>query len=862
MKRLNHVLNVCFISFYGNIRICFFLLFLFFFGFSSLAQKTITGYVTDSVSGEPIPYASVYVKTTGTGTQSDDDGRFVLKRPLKPVEVVVSAIGYTEKKAIFSPEDGNLFKIQLRPADYQLKEVVVHPRKERYKRKENPAVDFVKRVMAANEENDPKRHDYYSYERYEKVTFALNDFRHDKVAGKKYDFLSAYIDSSDVSRSPVLNISEREKLETVYFRKSPHDEKTIILGKKHSGMDEVISPQGMEAMMNETFKDVDLFKNNISLFTNKFVSPLSSIGPSFYKYYLSDTVVFDGDSCAILSFAPANSESFGFVGQMWVTLDSTWFVKRACLLLATDINLNFVENMKIDQWYSRAPDGTRLIQKDFLTTDFKLKSDSKSGIHARRLVSFKDHSFDPPSDMSVFDMPEKEKLADGAESRKEEFWEEHRHEPLQGKENLVSRMMAQLRSYPVFYYTEKVIGALVAGYIPTRKEKNLIDLGPMNTTISGNSLEGARFRVGGVTTANLNPHWFAKAYLAYGTKDERLKYLAEIEYSFPKKKEHQNEFPIHSLKASYNYDIDQLGQHYLYTNKDNVFLSVKRKRDSRITYLRDARLEYTREFYSGFSYKAILRYQTQYATPGFVPFLRMTETAGEYAPVKNYSVGGLEIRLRYAPNEKYYQSKSYRYPVSLDMPVFTLSHIVAHKGILGSNYSYNCTEFGFQKRFWFSAFGYTDIILRAGKVWDKVPFPLLLIPNANLSYTIQPESFTQMNAMEFLNDRYCSWDVTYYANGWIFNRIPFLKKLQWREVATFRGWYGDLNAKNIPTAENGLFVFPSGSYVMGKVPYMEAGVGIENIFKFLRLDYIWRLTYKDHPYINKQGVRFSMRFTF
>ena len=345
MERLNRFRVFCFSSFCDNIRTYLVTLFLLLFGVSVQAQKTVTGYVTDSISGEPVSYASVYVKSTGTGTRSDDDGRFVLKRPSGATEIVISAIGYVEKTVKLTSGSNTTLQIQMRPADYQLKEVVVRPKKERYKRKGNPAVDFVKNVMAANEKNDPRQHDYYSYERYEKVTFALNDFKNNKIAGKKYDFLSAYIDSSDISQKPVLNISEREKLETIYFRKSPHTEKTIILGKKHSGMDEVISPQGMEAMMNETFKDVDLFKNNISLFTNKFVSPLSSIGPSFYKYYLADTVVLEGDSCAILSFAPANSESFGFVGQMWVTLDSTWFVKRARLLLSTNINLNFVEDM-------------------------------------------------------------------------------------------------------------------------------------------------------------------------------------------------------------------------------------------------------------------------------------------------------------------------------------------------------------------------------------------------------------------------------------------------------------------------------------------------------------------------------------
>ena len=222
----------------------------------------------------------------------------------------------------------------------------------------------------------------------------------------------------------------------------------------------------------------------------------------------------------------------------------------------------------------------------------------------------------------------------------------------------------------------------------------------------------------------------------------------------------------------------------------------------------------------------------------------------------------LELKLRYAPNEKFFQTQWNRFPVSLDAPVFSLTHTMAAKGVLGGDYTYHYTEAGFQKRFWFSAFGYTDVILKAGKVWNKVPFPLLVIPNANLSYTIQPESYSLMNAMEFMNDEYASWDVTYYLNGWLFNRIPLLKKLKWREVLSCRGLYGNLSDKNNPAFQQDLFRFPAGSTTMGHTPYVEAGVGVENIFKVLRVDYVWRLTYRNLPNIDKSGLRISLHMTF
>ena len=409
----------------------------------------------------------------------------------------------------------------------------------------------------------------------------------------------------------------------------------------------------------------------------------------------------------------------------------------------------------------------------------------------------------------------------------------------------------------MFYWGEKVVVTLVSGYIPTSKESKF-DFGPMNTTISGNTLEGLRLKTGGMTTANLNDHLFARGYVAYGFGDKKWKYSGQLEYSFNKKKYHNLEFPIHSLRLLHKYDLDHLGQHYLYTNDDNVFLALKRMPDKAVTYKRTSELEYKVETESGFSIAAGMKFDIQEASK-FIPFVD-----GYGKTYDNYKETSFNITLRYAPGETFYQTKTYRIPINLDAPVFTLSHTYAPKGFLGSKYCINKTEVGVQKRFWLSAFGYTDIILKGGKIWSNVAFPDLMLPNANLSYTIQPESFVLMSPMEFMNDRYLSWDITYWANGAIFNRLPLIKYLKLREAFSFRGLYGKLKDSNNPANNLELLRFPdmNNSSPMDKTPYMEMGVGIDNILTCLRVDYVWRLTYMNRANIARRGLRIQLHFTF
>jgi hypothetical protein len=515
--------------------------------------------------------------------------------------------------------------------------------------------------------------------------------------------------------------------------------------------------------------------------------------------------------------------------------------------------------MRIEQDFDRMPDSSRIITKDNIFVEFNLTPNSQ-GIYAQRLNTYRNHSFESPQDLRIFKESSPVIEAKDARQKTEAFWEENRPVPIREKENAVQQLLEALRKVPLFYWTEKVLFTLTTGYIPLEPENSRFDLGPMNTTISGNKLEGLRLRTGGMTTAYLNPHWFARGYAAYGFGDNQWKYHAELTYCFKPRKEYPTEFPIHSISAFHEYDINQLGQHYLYTNKDNVFLSLKRLDDDRITYLRKSQVAYKQELHSGFSYNIALRNTKEYATH-LVPFPK-EEADGSITFLNDYSMSEVEFRVRYAPNEKFFQTRHNRFPVNLDYPIFTLSHSVGKKGILGADYTRNFTEAGFQRRFWISIYGYTDMILKAGKTWDKVPFPLLIIPNANLSYIIQPESYTLMNAMEFLNDQYTSWDITHHFNGYILNRTPLVKKLKWREVISFRGLYGSLSNKNDPALSSGLFLFPEGSYKMGNVPYMEMGAGLANIFKVLRIDYVWRLTYRSHPGVDRQGIRIFFHMTF
>lgn len=825
---------------------------------ASGATSALTGVVVDSLTHEGLSYVAVFVEGKSAGTMTDENGRFSLAAKIPGDTLRFSMMGYSTKKVVASP----LMTVELSPTGVTLNEVIVKPKKEKYSKKNNPAVDFLNRIRAASPLSDPKRHDYYNYDKYERINMAINDFDPDKNyswIGKKFNFLKDHLDYSEISGRPILNFLTKEKSSEVNYRKKPETTRETVLGLKQVGLDEMTSNKdGTREALEDAFREIDIYQNDVTLLQNRFVSPLSSIAPDFYKFYLTDTVEVEGDSCVVLSFVPHTSETWGFIGKLYVPKnDSTMFIKQIELHLPHTINVNFLDAMSVRQKFEKAPDGSRFKKSDDMIIEFSVLP-ALPKLYTHRNTVYENHNFDRPGlEDQIFNGTPPEIILEGARDRDEAFWDNHRLVPLKKGEGSVEAMIQRLRSVPLYYWTEKTLKLLVMGYWHTGNPPKF-DYGPVNTSISYNTAEGVRLRAGGMTTAYLSKRWFARGFVAYGFRDHKFKYRGEVEYSFRDKEYHSREFPVHSLRLTSLYLLDELGQNYTFTNADNLFLSWKRLADTRVTYRRATMLEYTLELYNNFSVSAGASFERQEATR-WIPF-----TDGYGNNFGHYNELMFNVKLRYAPGEKFLQGTTHRSPINMDAPVIELMHTYAPKGVMGSMFTINRTEMRFFKRIWLSAFGYIDAVVKGGHSWSPSPYMNLCLPNANLSYTIQPESFALMNPLEFINDSYAQVDLTYWMNGLIFNHIPLIKKLKLREVINFKGLWGHLSHRNNPCYDKSLFVFPENVHItlMSNVPYMEISAGIDNIFRIIRVDSVWRLSYKHSFDAPDWGIRFALHFSF
>lgn len=837
---------------------------------SSFAQNftSASGIVKDSITGELLSYVSVIFEGSTIGAMTDDYGKFSLQNNTGYTKLAVSSLGYDTKIINLkagSKNDGIV--VLLAPTSFQIQEVVVKPKRQRYSRKDNPAVELIKNVIAHKDENRIESKDYYKVESYEKLSIALDNFNPNfekNALMKKFKFVKNYLDTSEFNGKPILTVSVRETLSDLYFRKDPKANKTFVKAKRLQGIDESIDEGGITSNLEEIFQSINIFDNNINILLNRFVSPLSStLAVSYYQYYIMDTLDIGGDKCVDLAFVPVNSQSYGFTGRLYVTLDGNYSLKKFLLNVPQNINLNFVDQLRIEQEFKRTDEGTWVVDNENTYINFYIVKGTQQ-FYAHQLRTYDGYEFSIANPDSIFGKSGALHIDAQADARPDTFWVNNRHIPLKEKENALDDLLDELRKVPVFNVLIKTAEILISGYIPTGRERSssYFDFGPMNTTLSSNKLEGMRIRIGGMTTANLSPHWFASGYLAYGMNDRKFKYNAKLTYSFNEKKYHEGENPVNNLSLIQEYDLYTPGQDFLFTSKDNVFVAWKVGAPvTKMNYIRKSMIQYQKEWLNGLTMTSWFRNQNTEAA-GTLEYLLKNE--GRYFPINSINTSEVGLQLRFAPGERAYAGRAGKesvFNLSKDAPVFRLSHQLGLDG-LGGDYQYNHTEFSAEKRIWLSSFGHIDAQVKAGKVWDKVPFPLLIMPNTNQSITIQPEAFHLMNPMEFITDQYASLSLTYYLKGWILNRIPGINWLRLREVVSFNGVYGSLSDKNNPVHSNGLFLFPEDSRTMGKTPYMEVSFGLENIFKILRIDYYRRLNYLDNPDIKKGGIRIALRFSF
>ena len=845
-------------------KISFFLLFAV---CAIVAKAQFYGQVLDGTTGEPIPYAAVKYVGTSEGRSTDMDGNFVLPILDNYNKFEITFLGY--KPVTVTVQRGRTeihSTIKMYSDDIMLGEVVVKKTKHHYKRKNNPAVDLMRKVIANKKLSDIKEKDFYHFDKYEKKVFSRNDLENTK------DTLLAEV--CPETGKLIIPILVDEMVSEENYRKTPKATKTTIHAKRNDGFQTMLSSGDMITnLIRDIFTDVDIYKDNVRLLQHPFISPISTTEAiGFYHYYILDTLMVDDERCIDVVFLPNNTQDFGFAGHLYITDDSLNQVKRAVLNVPKHSGVNFVDNLMVIQDFMTLPTGERVVKVDNMIVEL-------SGLYGalkfqgQRYTEYSNYDFDPITDKKAFKSPQMNLVVKDAEFRDSTYWASIRPVPLSNSENHLGQAVDNINENLGGFW-KFLLTAVVENSVELTPKPNKVDLIPLNSIVSYNDIDGMRYQASLQTTGNLSPHLFLRGYGAYGTKDARWKYRGEVEYSFNKKKYMAHEFPRRSITVSCMYDDMSPVDKFAGTDKNNMYSSFKTGKVDQMMYVNDINLHYQYETTGNATWSLALDHSKLTPTGKLIYMRNADETL-----LPNIKTSDIKFGFRYAPDETFINSKQQRLPINYDAPIFTLEHTMGINGFLGGQYNYNITEATIFKRFWLpGACGYIDTYLKGGAQWNKVPFPMLFTPSSNLSYFVQFDSwsFNMLRNMEFLNDRYASLLLNWNFDGKLLNRIPLLKKMKLREYVGFKMLCGHLTDKNNPNIrenDNELLRFPTRdghptSFVMGNKPYMELSVGISNIFKVLTVQYVRRLNYNDMPDIyggdklHKDGVRFAIEFKF
>ena len=829
-----------------------------------MAQQKITGRVIDE-DGFAVSYASVQYRGHKIAVSSDSQGKFSIEKHPGWV-LTVSALSY-KSQTISVNEKMDFIEVKLKDDSHKLNEVVVKTKRGKYSRKDNPAVELMRRVIAAKKKTDLGNHDYYQYDKYQKITLALNDLKKEQLEGKffsKRQYLLDQVETSPYNGKLTLPVSIDETVSQHIYRKNPKTEKDIIKGQQSNGIGQVIQTgEILNTALKDAFTDVDIYDDYVRLLQYPFPSPIGRTGISFYHYYIEDTVYVERDLCYHLQFIPANSQDFGFRGELYVLADSSLHVKKCNLYMPHNTDVNYVKNMKIEQEYTRLDNGEWVLSKDDMIAELHVNSVLQDLLVVRN-TRLTDYAFDELPKI-LFKGKAKVRHDMDAMNRDEAYWNKYRQVDLTKSESSMDSFIHRMENSKGFKYIIFFVKALMENYVEigggTDGKTSKFDLGPVNTDISKNFVDGIRLRLAGRTMAALNPHFFWDGYAAYGTKSNDW-YTGNIfTYSLNKKKNSPFEFPMRNLTFEVARDVTSPSDENLLHNKDNFFMTFRAATQDEMFLYHRQKLAFTYETDWGFRFNTSLRFQSN-RTVGNLHYYHLDGTE-----VKKIRMTDLNVGINYNPGVTYVNTKQQRLPINLDSPEIGLSHTMGFRGFMGGQYHSNITKLSIYKRQWLGSWGYLDFHAIGQAQWNKVPFPMLILPPINLSYFEQETTISLMKDWEFLNDRQVFWALSWDMNGKLLNRIPLIKKLKWREWFAIKGVWGHLTDKNNPYLEKNqgdgrLFKFPKNSHVMNDTPYWECVAGVHNIFKFFSVEYVRRLTYLNNNNIDKWGIRFGFMMSF
>jgi hypothetical protein len=830
---------------------------------SAFAQKTvITGTVRDAVTKETLPYVSIFFNDTRLGTQSDLDGNFKISTNEDYNKLKFNYVGYDVLYKTIIVGQTQKLDILLKSNAQSLNEVtIIAGKKVRYSNKNNPAVELIRKVIENKDKNQPKAYETVQYKEYEKMLFSMSNvsekFKNKRIF-RNYQFLFQEQDSTKIGGKNLLPIYIQEKLADQYLSFSPDKSKTVILAEKQVEFDNrFIDNQGMKAYFDRMYQNINIYDNNISVMSNDFLSPIANSAPTFYKFFITDTLKNITPNVIELSFTPRNKGDMLFEGKIYITMDGNYAVQKADFGVNKNINLNFVRGMEIALDFQKNTDNRYYLSKSNLIADFGISKNKGLGFTGERSVSYDQYKTNVEIPDTIFSGKKLEVL-EGANKRTDDFWAQNRLDSIPQQQLKIYSNIDTLQKIPSFRKTVKLVTFALAGYW----DFGPYEVGPTNTFYSFNNVEGFRLRVGGRTTPALSKRFYFENYAAYGFKDEKWKFFLSGTYSLNNKSIYK--FPQNYIRASFQRDTKIPGQELQFVQEDNFLLSFKRGVNDMLLYNDFYRLDYVKEFENRFSYNVGFKKWSQTPAGGL-----FYNDASSNAFINRLTTTELSVGFRYAKNEKFYQGKIYRIPIIDRYPIYNLRYTAGIKGFFGGEYNYHNIMASVDKRFYLSQLGFSDVRVEGGYIAGKVPFPLLSVHRANQTYAYQLNSYNLMNFLEFVSDRYAAINIDHNFNGFFLNKIPLLNKLKLREIVSFKAIYGGLRDENNPEKNNdGIYKLPSyengtqRTYSLNKEPYMEGSVGLGNIFKVLRVDLVKRFNYLNNPEVTEWGIRARVKLDF
>lgn len=814
---------------------------LFFHILSISAQTTIVkGTIIDGKTKETIPFANVIFKGTRNGAIADINGLYYLSGVQASDSILITYLGYTSQTIAIKKGITQEINISLFSIGQDLNEVTVKiKRKDKKTPKDSTAYMLYQQVVDHKPFNNPNSINSYQFESYTKMEMdVINIGKGWKKLiwiFKPFRYFFSFEDSLEDGTKYVPALI-REKLSTISYNKNPEKKQEVVHASKISG----IQNSSINAIAEFQLDEINIYENVILIAGRSFIAPFSPIAKGTYKYFLNDTLSINGRTSYLLKFTPISLEDLAFTGQVWVD-SATYAIQSVLIYPNPKVNLNFITDYKISQTFIQANTNQWIVKDEKIEALITIFDNKKSiAGYVRKTNNRKNIVVDIPFDVKKFE-GDKLKYDTAHSTKSDEYWAAKRFEPLVKREQMIYEAVDSMRRTNTFKRFEWAAYLVTSAYFRT----GAVEFGRFYTFISRNSIEGWRPKFGFRTTNQFNKRLMLQGYLAYGLKDKQWKYEALALYN-PKTKNEK----WFQLSLATRYDLNILGQTEGLFAPDNFFYIFRKSPLVKMMKIRETVISFEKEVTQGLNVSCSLSYRRFFATPGVLDFTYL----GDHNQLKfipAFTDVPLQIGFRYSFDEIYLKKTMARSFVASKYPVLTLDYTMSVKGVMGADYTYQKFELLLKHRLP-SPIGYTKYKLYAGLILGTAPYPLHFLTAGNTGFIYNQKNYNLLRDFEFASDKYVALWLDHHFDGFIFNKIPYFSKLKLREVLCVKVLWGGMTKKNKNTLD-----LPKDLYIPGPVPYVECGFAIENIFKILRVDFIWRATYRYSPGAPKWGIKFS-----